>query len=366
MSTLTAPSPTETIIDLLAPLWIETLGVPSAAPADDFFQSGGHSLKAMLFVSQLEKDHGICLPLSALVENPTLGGLADYIRSNPRLQHEAVEPFSIDGKETQIQYLLRYNDPDKQAMRNAAYESYYAQALRSKAHAEFCRQVYGENYGQHGMADFTQLDAMLDLLAPEAGDRLLDVGCGYGLISTYMAQKTGAQVVGIDLAASAIAEASERARLGDLPLEFHRMDLQQIDFEPESFDHIVSIDTIYFTRDQRQTIRDFHEALKPGGKLAIFRTFPKRSFTSDTWRPDLTELAVILREVFGDYRAVDFSAEENQHWASKLRVLDSLRDDFIAEGFEELFVFRHDEAAYEAGIQQFRYLFTAQKPFREA
>ena len=359
-SVTSAASPTH-VIEILTPLWKDTLQVAPQGPDADFFKSGGHSLKAMLFVSKLEKEHGICLPLSALVKHSKFGELADYIAANPALKGQDVEPFSIDGKETQIQYLLRYNDPDKQSARNDAYEKYYAQALRSKAHAEFCRQVYGDNYGQHGMADFDQLDAMLAKLDPKPGDRLLDVGCGYGLISKYMSDKTGASVVGIDLAESAISQANTRAQASGDPLEFHRMDLQAIDFPPESFTHVVSIDTIYFTRDQRQTIRDFHDALKPGGRLAVFRTFPKRSFTTETWRPDLTELAVILKEVFGSYEAIDFSAEENQHWSRKLEVLNSLRQDFVEEGFEELFKFRHDEAAYEAGIQQFRYLFIAEK-----
>jgi len=348
-------------INQICSIWNEALELQETNKQTDFFKAGGHSLKAMMFVSKVEKKLGISIPLAALVEHSTLGDLLNYVSKNSQETVERIEPFSIDGKETQTDYLLRYNDDDKQAQRAQIYEKYYSRALNSIAHAAFCKQVYGENYGQHGMADFKQIDAMLAKLKPQPGETILDVGCGYGLISRYMAQKTGANVVGIDLAASAINTAIENARNMNDQLSFQQMDLQDIQFEKNRFDHIVSIDTIYFTKNQRKTISQFKDILKERGKLAVFRTFPIRSFTPETWSPHITELATILRDLFGEPDIVDFCVEENDHWAKKVTVLESLKQNFIDEDCEDLYTFRHDEAKYEASIKQFRYLFMSQK-----
>ncbi|AYZ62141.1 methyltransferase domain-containing protein [Burkholderia multivorans] len=343
------------------PIWQKILSDDSVGTEANFFESGGHSLTAMLLVSRLEVELGIAVPLSELVSNPSVSSLAAYLARASKETAGSHEPYSIDGKETQIQYLLNYNNSDKQSARAASYEKYYAEALSSAAHAEFCRRVYGENFGQHGMADFKQLDVMLAKLNPTPNDRILDVGCGYGLIAEYLFDRTGAKITGIDLARSAIQEAQARVSKLNKPLEFREMDLQNLEFQDNSFNFVVSIDTIYFTRDLAHTLKQFRDITAPGAKIAIFRTFPKRSFTRDTWRPELTELAHELKKNFGNYEAIDFSAEENEHWAKKVEILRSLEKDFRDEGSDDLYKFRLDEAAYEAGIEQFRYLFISER-----
>ncbi|PZN93824.1 MAG: hypothetical protein DCF31_11405 [Alphaproteobacteria bacterium] len=61
---------------LVAQLWHEMLGVADIGLDDDFFDLGGHSLLAVQLVSKLKKRTGRALPLTALLEAPTLGGLA--------------------------------------------------------------------------------------------------------------------------------------------------------------------------------------------------------------------------------------------------------------------------------------------------
>ena len=42
------------------------------------------------------------------------------------------------------------------------YERYYDAMTRSRAHAAFCERVFGRNLCQHGFADMTQLDALIE------------------------------------------------------------------------------------------------------------------------------------------------------------------------------------------------------------
>ena len=54
----------------------EVLGHSDFGITDNFFAIGGHSLAAARLVSRIEQSHGLCSPLAALFQNPTIAGLA--------------------------------------------------------------------------------------------------------------------------------------------------------------------------------------------------------------------------------------------------------------------------------------------------
>ncbi|MDM0030593.1 methyltransferase domain-containing protein [Variovorax sp. J22P271] len=347
--------------EALTLLWAELLemNLADVRSDTDFFKAGGHSLSAMLLIARVQKGLGKLVPLFALVENPTPATLAQYI-SNMGDRKIVEEPKAPDGSASQTERLLGYNNEERRDRRNAWFDKYYSLAITSAAHAEFCRRIYGENFGQHGMADFVQIDQLLAYMKPIPGDVVLDLGCGYGLISEYIFKKTGASVVGVDLAPKAIAFAQTLAERNS-KLRFHLMDIQNITFPAGTFSHIVSIDTIYYATSTKSILEKFIEIGQPAVKVGILRTFPIRTFTKETWHPDRTELAVLLSGAFGGYHASDLSKEENEHWRKKVQVLETLRDDFIKEGNQELYEFRYKEAKYEAGIEQFRYMFVSER-----
>lgn len=66
-------TPTEQVI---ADLWSNLLGVAPIGRNDDFFDLGGHSLLAVQFANRLKKLTGYVLPLSAMLEQPTVANLA--------------------------------------------------------------------------------------------------------------------------------------------------------------------------------------------------------------------------------------------------------------------------------------------------
>ncbi|MBE9556977.1 MAG: class I SAM-dependent methyltransferase [Proteobacteria bacterium] len=92
------------------------------------------------------------------------------------------------------------------------------------------------------------MDGIGDLLARldlQAGDRVLDIGCGGGVISQYISDQTGANVTGLDYAASAIALATERTAAKGSRLTFVEGDISALDYPAHSFDAVVSLDTLY-------------------------------------------------------------------------------------------------------------------------
>lgn len=69
-------SPTEI---RLASIWSQILGIGSIGPRDNFFEIGGHSLRAAQIISRIQRDMGVTLPLRAIFEFPTIADLARRI-----------------------------------------------------------------------------------------------------------------------------------------------------------------------------------------------------------------------------------------------------------------------------------------------
>lgn len=101
--------------------------------------------------------------------------------------------------------------------------------------------------------------AVFELLNPQAGERILDLGCGEGTLTEKIAG-TGAEVVGIDASGEMIAGAKARG------LDARLMDAEQLRFEHE-FDGVFSNAVLHWVRDHDAMLEGVHRALKPGGRF---------------------------------------------------------------------------------------------------
>ena len=102
--------------------------------------------------------------------------------------------------------------------------------------------------------------AALDLLAPQPGEHILDVGCGDGTL-TIKIKEMGADVVGIDNSLSMIGAARAKG------LDARLMDAAQLKFG-EAFDAVFSNATLHWVLDKERAARAIWFALKPGGRFA--------------------------------------------------------------------------------------------------
>lgn len=102
---------------------------------------------------------------------------------------------------------------------------------------------------------------LVDDLNPQAGEAVLDLGCGTGHLSNEIAQR-GATVVGVDRSAEMIAKAA-----GSYPgLEFAVADA--LTYQPDrQFDAVFSNAVLHWIQPPEQAIRTINRALKPGGRL---------------------------------------------------------------------------------------------------
>ena len=102
--------------------------------------------------------------------------------------------------------------------------------------------------------------AALDLLDPQPGEHILDVGCGDGTL-TLKIKDAGADVVGIDNSLSMIGAARAKG------LDARLMDAAELKFA-EAFDAVFSNATLHWVIDKERAARAIWFALKPDGRFS--------------------------------------------------------------------------------------------------
>jgi SAM-dependent methyltransferase len=100
---------------------------------------------------------------------------------------------------------------------------------------------------------------VLDLLAPKQGERILDLGCGDGVLTEEIAA-SGAVVLGADLSEELLAAATAKG------LKVQRVDGHALPFEAE-FDAVFSHAALHWMRRPDLVIAGVARSLRPGGRF---------------------------------------------------------------------------------------------------
>jgi 2-polyprenyl-6-hydroxyphenyl methylase/3-demethylubiquinone-9 3-methyltransferase len=108
----------------------------------------------------------------------------------------------------------------------------------------------------------------IESLAPIQGKRVLDIGCGGGILADAMARQ-GAQVLGIDLASKALKVAQLHAlEAGTQGVEYREISAEALAAEqPGSFDVVTCMEMLEHVPDPSSVVRACAALVKPGGHV---------------------------------------------------------------------------------------------------
>lgn len=131
---------------------------------------------------------------------------------------------------------------------------------RSRRYYDQFAATYEDHRGRgyHKMLD----DLEVELVDRLAGHRVLEAGCGTGLILERIAA-TGREAVGVDLSPGMLARARERG------LTVVEASLTDLPFEDAGFDTVVSFKVLAHVPDIRRALRELSRVTRPGGTLLL-------------------------------------------------------------------------------------------------
>lgn len=169
-------------------------------------------------------------------------------------------------------------------------------------------------------AQEAKLDLVCKKIGLKAGDRVLDIGCGWGSFAKYAAQIYGASVVGITVSKEQAALAQEHCK--GLPIEIRVCDYREVN---EKFDHIVSLGMFEHVgvKNYRTYFEVANRCLKDGGFFFLHTIgFNISSLNSDPWTekyifpggilPSIAQIGKAIEEIFIIEDLHNFGADYDQ------------------------------------------------------
>lgn len=114
-------------------------------------------------------------------------------------------------------------------------------------------------------------ESSIDLLRLEAGDAVVDVGCGHGSCVPLLAQRVGplGRIVGVDASHLMVAEARRRFEGKGFPVEFQAGNALALPFADATFDAARSDRVFMFLDDPRKALSELVRVTRPGGRIVI-------------------------------------------------------------------------------------------------
>ncbi len=110
--------------------------------------------------------------------------------------------------------------------------------------------------------------ALVDAVAPVAGERVLDVATGTGMVAAELRRRADCRVVGVDQSAEMLAGAKARFAGEGNSVELVQGQAEQLPFADASFDAVTFTYLLRYVDDPAATVGELARVVRPGGRVA--------------------------------------------------------------------------------------------------
>lgn len=228
---------------------------------------------------------------------------------------------------------------DVQPQPSRGYSTRFSSHDESPTRQRIRRDVYGEDYpveaDPRSFVTLTELRAMSRDLGVGTGQTIVDLGCGQGGPSCWVARATGAALVGIDLSQVGVTRAAERAQ--DLGLgertRFRVGDITSTELPEASFDGAMSVDVIWSVPDKLGALREAARILKPGARF-VFTNWD-RDRTPPGYLPPLGDHRPLLEQAGFEVEKYQLQLEDSVRRRAIYEALVAAEQDLIGEMGQE-------------------------------
>ena len=176
---------------------------------------------------------------------------------------------------------------------------------------------------------------VVERLTPRAGDRWLDLACGTGAVAER-ACAAGSRVTGLDLTPELLDAGRAKAADAGVEIEWVEGDAEQLPFEDESFDVVVSTIGVMFAPDHGRAASELARVLRPGGRLGVA-----------SWTPDGT-IGAFFKATAGHMPPPPEGFQPPPLWGTEAHVRELFDGTGVALRFEEADIKFDYESADEA------------------
>lgn len=155
------------------------------------------------------------------------------------------------------------------------YDRLFAGYAQSPTLRQIWRDAYGDDFPDNAeplsYVTLTDLRRIAAALGVGPGATIVDLGCGSGGPSLWVARQTGAQLIGIDVSTVGVAQANARAQAEGVAdrVRFHVSDIATLPLPVASIDAAMSVDMLVFVPDIDAVMAKVARILRPGARFAF-------------------------------------------------------------------------------------------------
>ena len=170
--------------------------------------------------------------------------------------------------------MLRSNDKHRIIKHYDAISPYYRSLWGEHLHHGYW--IRGDESKEK--AQLQLIEHLAQLAGVKPGSEILDIGCGLGASTLYLAKNYKAAVTGITISEVQVEMAAKAAATEQLDAKFLLMDAEAMHFQKQ-FDLLWSVESISHYQRREEFFASAAKLLKPGGLFAITDWFKKENLT---------------------------------------------------------------------------------------